>query len=338
MDESPGQATDVAPRADSGPGSEARPRTQEGARGNQETYSGRNGPSSRLEITPRRREFPGPAGTVLVADAYGPQDGPAVLLLHGGGQTRHAWGATAARLGAAGWQAIALDLPGHGDSGWPADGDYSTPVLARMVGDVLAGLGRPVAVVGASLGGFAAISAIGLPTPPAIDVLVLVDIAPRVESAGIQRIVDFMRAHPDGFASLEEAAAHVARYKGRPTLGRERLAGLKKNLRRNAAGRWIWHWDPRLMSPRNHDDRENPQELERALRTWDRPTLLVRGARSDVVSPEGARALLDVVPHARFVDLADAGHMVAGDANDVFTETIIGFLREAMPPRPDAAR
>ncbi|MFA7506266.1 MAG: alpha/beta fold hydrolase [Burkholderiaceae bacterium] len=277
------------------------------------------------------RGFAGPAGTELVADAYGPVEAPTVLLLHGGGQTRHAWGTTARRLGEGGWQAIALDMPGHGDSGWPEDGDYSMPVLARTVAAVLGELPRPVAVVGASLGGLAAIRAIGLDEPPAIDALVLVDVAPRTEAEGVQRIVDFMTAHPEGFATLEEAALHVARYKGRERPEAGRLEGLKKNLRRNAAGRWVWHWDPRLMHARNHDGRGDAQALERALQGWRQPILLVRGGRSDVVSVDGARALQALVPTARFVDLAEAGHMVAGDANDEFTQTIIDFLGEAMP-------
>lgn len=281
------------------------------------------------------RRFPGPSGTELVADVHGPAAAPTILLLHGGGQTRHAWGAAARRLGEAGWQAIALDMPGHGDSGWPEDGDYSMPTLARTVAGVLDGLPRPVAVVGASLGGLATIAAIGLDEPPPIDALVLVDVAPRVEAKGVQRIVDFMTAYPQGFASLEDAALHVARYKGRERPGSNRLEGLKKNLRLNAAGRWTWHWDPRLMHARNHAGRRDSDALERALRGWRQPTLLVRGGRSDVVSPAGARALQDLVPSARFVDLADAGHMVAGDANDDFTQTIIDFLREAMPPSAD---
>lgn len=278
---------------------------------------------------PRPRCFAGPAGTVLAADVYGPDDGATVLLLHGGGQTRHAWGATARQLGLAGWRAIAVDMPGHGDSGWPADGDYTVSTLARTVARILDELGRPVAVVGASLGGIATMAAIGMPEPPSIDALVLVDIAPRTESAGVQRVISFMSAFPDGFTTLEEAARHIAAYKGRPVSTRE--DGLRKNLRRNAAGRWVWHWDPRLLASANHETRLDAPAWERALSGWNKPVLLVRGGHSDVVSPQGARALLEIVPSARYVDLADAGHMVAGDANDGFTATVVAFLREAMP-------
>jgi pimeloyl-ACP methyl ester carboxylesterase len=276
------------------------------------------------------RRYPGPGRATLAADVHGPEDGSTVLLLHGGGQTRHAWGATARRLGEAGWRAIALDMPGHGDSDWLEDGDYSPPAMARAIAEVVRGLGAPIAVVGASLGGLSAMGAIGLPDAPRIDVLVLVDVTPRVESRGVQRIADFMTAHPDGFPSLEDAARHIAAYKGRPVSSSE--DGLRKNLRLDASGRWVWHWDPRLMHERSHAQRRDPAVFERSLVGWDRPTLLVRGGRSDVVSPDGARALLAVVPHARYVDLEDAGHMVAGDANDVFTETVVAFLADTLPP------
>lgn len=280
----------------------------------------------------RRLEFPGPAATVMVADAWGPPDAPAVLLLHGGGQTRHAWGDTARALGAQGWNAVALDMPGHGDSGWPEDGDYTLRRLAESVASTARALGRPVALVGASLGGMAAMAALDLPDPLTIDALVLVDIAPRTEEIGVRRIMSFMTAHPEGFESLDEAAAHIAAYKGQPVGARS--AGLRKNLRLNAAGRWVWHWDPRLMHDRNHAGRSDPEAYERGLRRLAAPALLVRGRRSDVITEAGARAFLDAVPGARYVDLHDAGHMVAGDANDAFTSSVIDFLREAMPPAP----
>ena len=275
------------------------------------------------------RRFAGPAGATLAADVHGPAGAPAVLLLHGGGQTRHAWGGTARQLGLDGWRAVALDLPGHGDSDWAADGDYTMPALAAAVTAVVRELGGPVAVVGASLGGMAAMAALALADPPPMAALVLVDIAPRTEAEGVERIVSFMTAHPEGFASLDEAAEHIARYKGRP--GSVRPEGLRKNLRLAATGRWVWHWDPRLMQPHNHAQRRDPEVYERALRDWTRPTLLVRGARSDVLSHAGVRAFLQTVPGARFVDLSEAGHMVAGDANDAFTGVVGAFLRDAMP-------
>ncbi len=282
-----------------------------------------------------RREFSGFAGGPLVADVYGPVGAPTVLLLHGGGQTRHAWGKAGQVLGDVGWYTVALDLPGHGDSAWASDGDYRIETLADTMCCVWRELGTPLAVVGASLGGLISMAAVGRADAPPINALVLVDIAPRMEEAGVERIVSFMRARPDGFASLEEAAQHIAAYRGRPMEGP--VEGLKKNLNLNAQGRWVWHWDPQLMSEANHNHRRDSDGYERALRGLQAPTLLLRGQRSDVISEEDARALVQTMPLARFIDLKGAGHMIAGDANDAFAASVADFLHEVMPPAQSPA-
>lgn len=282
-----------------------------------------------MSTEPRFVRFAGRRCPVLAAEIHGPGSGPSVLLLHGGGQTRHAWGDAARRLGDAGWNAVALDLPGHGDSAWIEDGDYSLLAMAEEISVVAETLPRPIAVVGASLGGLSAMGLLLLVPPLPFDVLVLVDVAPRIERSGVERVLQFMSAYPEGFVSLDEAAQHIARYRGRAFAGTRE--GLRKNLRRLPTGRWVWHWDPRLLG-QNHDGQRRDSRLyEHALRDWRGPTLLVRGAQSDVVSREGALDLLRMVPSARWVDLEDAGHMVAGDANDRFAEEVISFLKEALP-------
>jgi len=265
---------------------------------------------------------------VIAGDAYGDPTAPAVLLLHGGGQTRHAWGGTAAALARAGRHAVSIDLRGHGDSGWDPHADYSVDAFARDLCAVARQLPAKPAVVGASLGGLAALVAQGEMLDSPASAVVLVDIAPRVEPVGVTRIIEFMRAAPDGFASLEEAADAVASYVPHRPRPRD-LNGLKKNLRLGLDGRYRWHWDPRFM----HGDRrvgatQNPERLEAAARGLQVPTLLVRGRQSDVVSADGARAFLDVVPHARYVDVSGAGHMVAGDRNDPFTAAVVRFLAD----------
>ena len=62
------------------------------------------------------------------------------------------------------------------------------------------------------------------------------------------------------------------------------------------------------------------------VRVAGRRALVVRGAQSDLVSPEGVQEFVDAVPGARYVDVADAGHMVAGDQNDHFTTAVLDFL------------
>jgi pimeloyl-ACP methyl ester carboxylesterase len=280
-------------------------------------------------------EFRGRDGNRLGADAAGDPSDPPVVLLHGGGQTRHSWGTTLQTLAGHGWRGYSVDLRGHGDSEWAADGDYTLDALA---GDVLAiarTFDTPPALVGASLGGISSLAAIGEhPDERVARALVLVDVAPRIEEAGRNRIGEFMMERMEsGFGSLDEVADAIQGYnphRPRPT----NLAGLEKNLRRHDDGRWYWHWDPAFISGRLGGTDEtrsslvDPDRLQQAARALTIPTLLVRGRQSDLLSEEGAREFLALVPHARFVDVTGAGHMVAGDRNDAFNDGVVGFLDE----------
>ena len=147
----------------------------------------------------------------LAADRYGDPAGPPVVFLHGGGQTRHSWGRAAAAVADVGWCAVTIDLRGHGESTWDPTGAYDLDDYAGDLVAVFDQLGREPVVIGASLGGLAAIRAMGGLRPGSGRGLVLVDIVPAMERAGTDRIGEFLRAHVQtGFASLEEAAAVVA--------------------------------------------------------------------------------------------------------------------------------
>lgn len=268
--------------------------------------------------------FRGHGDVTLAGDARGPADGPPVLFLHGGGQTRHAWGGAADVVARGGAHVITLDHRGHGDSGWPDDGDYDLATFARDVAAVAAALGRPPVVVGASLGGLAGMLAAG---EQGLELrgLVLVDVAPRLEQDGVKKIIAFMHTGLDGFASLDEAADAIAAYLPHRRRPRD-LGGLAKNLRQGADGRWRWHWDPRFVRRERADPAWSLERLERAAHGIRCPTLIVRGRMSDVLSEEGVAALRALVPHASYVDVAGAAHMVAGDDNDAFTTAVIDFL------------
>lgn len=267
------------------------------------------------------------AGTAgrIVADRW-EADGErgVVLLMHGGGQTRHSWARSGSRFADAGWTTISLDTRGHGESDWAPDGDYSMDRLVSDLTAVIDQIGASPVLIGASMGGLTSLVAEG-EAPGLARALVLVDVAPRVEPAGTQRILDFMAAAPDGFASLEEVADAIAAYnphRKRPSS----LDGLKKNVRHGADGRWRWHWDPAFLRVPDEPSRHTHHErLTAAAAGVTIPTLLVRGASSDVVSPEGAKELRRLIPHA-VVREAKAGHMVAGDDNDVFATQVVEFL------------
>jgi len=275
------------------------------------------------------------AGVRLAGESYGDRGDPPVILLHGGGQTRHAWRTSAELLAGHGWQTHAIDLRGHGDSEWSPDGDYTIDAFAADLRAVATAMDQPPIVVGASLGGITSLIAHADTEPPnsLLAGLVLVDVAPRIEAAGVERIGGFMTAHLDGFGSLDEVADVVAAYnphRPRPT----DLSGLAKNVRQRDDGRWYWHWDPAFVTGRFGSADEtrssmlNSTRLQDAARSLTIPTLLVRGRMSDLLSVEGAQELLELVPHARLVDVAGAGHMVAGDRNDLFNDAVAGFLDE----------
>jgi len=287
-------------------------------------------------VTPATASFTGSSGNTLTADVFG-ENGPPVILLHGGGQTRHAWRSTANQLAKRGWTAYAIDQRGHGDSEWVKDGTYSFQEFANDVKAVATELTRrtgnkPVAI-GASLGGISAMLAEGETLRDSgehlLASLVLVDITPRVDYEGVAKVQGFMRAHArDGFATIEDAADAVAEYlphRPRP----KNTEGLKKNLRLSPDGRWRWHWDPRFMDGRKSFDPDR-ERMERSMldaaSNIKVPALLVRGGSSELVQEAHAREFLELVPHAEYVDVADARHMVAGDANDNFSTAVLEFL------------
>ena len=280
----------------------------------------------------------GAGGVRLSADVGGPEDGPPVVLLHGGGQTRHSWHGTWRVLADAGWRALSVDLRGHGESEWPEDGDYSHEAFAEDVRVVATSLHAPPVLVGASLGGLASLLAVAESPDQAATAraLVLVDVAHRLEPAGRDRIAAFMTGNADGFASLEEAADAIAAYNPHRPRPKD-LSGLRKNLRQRSDGRWVWHWDPRFVQGRMGSPDETraafigQERLDRAVDTLQIPTLLVRGRSSDLLSEEGAQDFLRRVAHAEFADVAGAGHMVAGDRNEIFNQAILGFVERHRP-------
>ncbi|QIG80714.1 alpha/beta fold hydrolase [Stakelama tenebrarum] len=261
----------------------------------------------------------------LVADATGPEDGMPILFLHGSGQTRQSWGKALHEAAKRGYRAISLDMRGHGDSGWAPDGAYSLDAFADDLIEVLRQLPQPAVVVGASLGGLTGMLIAG-EHAERLRALILVDITAKVEMEGAREVVDFMGSAEDGFASLEEAADAVAAYlphRPRP----KDTSGLARNLRQRG-GRWYWHWDPAFMNMNRIPTEEGPppHDLPAAARQITVPTLLVRGGRSRIVSDEGAKEFLELVPHAEYADIAGAHHMVAGDANDAFNDAVFGFV------------
>lgn len=280
-------------------------------------------------------ELRGWRGLRLAADRYGSASDPTVILMHGGGQTRHSWGATSQFLADAGFCAIALDMRGHGESEWDPEGCYSLDAFRNDLLEITEHLGGVDALVGASLGGLTAMTAIGESVRQISKALVLVDVTPRLNPTGVKQILDFMGAYGDGFVSLEAAVEAVAAYL--PHRSAPSTAGLARNLRRHEDGRLRWHWDPKFYLEPSFALDSLEQRCSAAAARIKSPTILVYGARSEVVDEDSIAHMRVLIPHAETLGVSNARHMVAGDENDAFSAGVTNFLRGTIRPSHLAA-
>ena len=284
---------------------------------------------SAVSSSPRTVTFSGHDGIALVADEWNrgadTAGHPTILMLHGGGQNRFSWKKTGRILADEGLHVVALDSRGHGDSDRAPNADYSVDVLTADVMRVLDAVGRPVMIIGASMGGLTGILVADQAGPDRVTHLVLVDVVPRFEKGGSARIRDFMMGSLDGFDTLEQAADAIAAYLPYRTKPRN-PEGLRKNLRLHD-GRWYWHWDPAFMTKPGDDPELRTEKFEHSAASLTIPVMLIRGKLSDVVSPEGVQHFLTTVPNAEFVELSNAGHTAAGDDNDAFSDVVVEFVK-----------
>ena len=267
------------------------------------------------------------ADLTLATQVRNPPGDPCLLFAHGFGQTGGAWNGAASALAAAGCRCVSFDARGHGDSDRVEQGGYHMDQFADDMRRLAAAQPQLPILGGASMGGLLGMVIAGEIKPAPFRALVLVDITPRWETAGVERILGFMQAHPDGFADYAEASERIAAYLPQR---RERKSEqqLRPLLREGSDGRLHWHWDPALLAGGvvAESERYQPRLLAAAAKI-EIPVLLLSGARSDVVSRATVDEFLRLVPQARHVELPHATHMLAGDANDAFTREVVHYVR-----------
>ncbi|MEO8780095.1 MAG: alpha/beta fold hydrolase, partial [Rhodanobacter sp.] len=192
------------------------------------------------------------ADLCLALQVWNPTGAPCLLFAHGFGQTRGAWNGAASALAAKGCRCVTFDARGHGESdrvphGADSERGYRMDQFADDMLRVAAAQSQPPILVGASMGGLLGMLLAGEVRPVPFRALVLVDITPRWETAGVERILGFMQAHPDGFADYAEAADQIAAYLP-PRRERKSEQQLRPLLREGSDGRLRWHWDPALLA------------------------------------------------------------------------------------------
>ncbi len=249
---------------------------------------------------------------------------PPLVLLHGITGHARTWDTLAVAL-AADWHVIGLDQRGHGDSEPAPDGDYT---VGAMVDDLRAfadagGLAT-FSLLGLSMGGRVAMGFAGA-HPSRVERLVIVDIAPDIHPPGMARIRQMIANAPEAIESEEWAVETAMAANPRADVGELRHR-IKHALRREPDGTLTWKYARDLREMMRRGGRREPMDLWERLTHITCPTLLVRGAESDVLSPELAQRVVEALPDGRLAEVPDAGHTVPGDQPAEFVAVVRRFF------------
>lgn len=256
---------------------------------------------------------------------FGGTNRPAVILLHGFNQTAHSWDEFAPRLAEGGYRTVALDQRGHGDSEPARDGDYGREAMADDVALLADALDiRRFAVVAMSMGAVHA-SVAAVRHAARIPALVLVDWAPEVDGRGVGMIAQVANL---AFPSFEAAVTAMHAFNPRRSLDNLR-ARLQHSMGEGDDGKWRWKVDAKGLGAHPRF-REPAATMWRVLDQIACPTLLVRGAQSDLLTEEVAARVIETIRGARLCTIAGAGHSVAGDSPDAFYAAVEPFLKSTL--------
>ena len=253
---------------------------------------------------------------------WGEPSNPTLLLLHGICQQCHSWDFISLALSHQ-YRVLALDARGHGDTQWPPNADYSLAAHQRDLDAVTEALGlRSFVLIGHSMGGRSGY-VFASRRPDLVRALVIVDTGPGQVAAGSRRIRNFISL-PDQLNSYEEFVQRVMDYTGRPAWLVH--GSLQHTIRQMPDGKWTWKYDRAIRSPDFEPQSWPSEALWGCLEKVKCPTLLVRGANSDVLSKDVFQRMLGVIPQCHGATVARAGHLVPGDNPRGFLEALTPFL------------
>ncbi len=280
------------------------------------------------ELSPTERRFDTGELELSYLD-WGPKDAPPVILLHGFAQNAHSWDYTALALGQK-HRVISLDARGHGDSDWAEDSDYSTAAHQRDLDRFIDQFGGvPVTLVGLSMGGRSSY-VYASRRPEKVRGLVIVDSgptwpkAPRTRQSGGRRIMDFVTL-PDELDTWEEFVERIHKYNPRRSVQEVRDTLIHK-VRQAPNGKWTWKYDRVLRDPNRPRENVPADEQWRRLEQISCPTLVVRGAESDILAPETAAEMAGRMQNCKVVEVERAGHLVPGDNPNQFIAVVTDWL------------
>jgi pimeloyl-ACP methyl ester carboxylesterase len=274
-----------------------------------------------------RDEFAELNGLKIHYIAWGTTGKPPLLLLHGGMQNAHSWDLTAVALKRE-FDVVAIDLRGHGDSAWSDEGAYSHADHAKDIAGLIDHLGweKPI-VMGLSLGGLSG-ARFAYDHPDMPKRLVIIDVGPQLNLTGVTRIMDFTGG-PAEFDSIDEFIARAIDYNPRRNPDQMRYS-LTHNLKQLPSGKYTWKYDRRIGRGREGKPVDRVPSFEDMWEGLSRitcPTLVLRGAKSDIFAEETGLRMAETIPDCRFVTVPDAGHTVPQDNASEFLKAVTPFLR-----------
>lgn len=250
-------------------------------------------------------------------------DAPTLVLLHGYTGHAHSWDHFAAAM-AGDYRVLALDQRGHGQTQWAPPTHYDTNEMVLDLEAFVAALGlERFVLLGLSMGGIVSFGYAGK-RPPALAKLVVVDIAPEIDVAGLKRIqAGVVRA--DVFASREEAFAQARADNPIPPAAHQRYRS-DYSLLRMEDGRFTYRYDRALRDPDNPRKGIPADEGWRLVGNIGVPTLLVRGEFSDILTRPTAERMAGAIADCRLVEVAGSGHPVPLDKPEEFLAAVRPFL------------
>jgi pimeloyl-ACP methyl ester carboxylesterase len=258
-------------------------------------------------------------GLRVSALVWGEAD-PELVLVHGGAQNAHTWDTVALALGR---PLVAVDLPGHGHSDWRPAHDYSPPVLAEQVAQVVHRLAPgAAAIVGMSLGGLTSIC-LASRHSELVRKLGIVDVTPGTDHAKAEPIVTFVSG-PQYFDSFDDILARTIEHNpGRSESSLRR--GVLHNAMELPDGRWTWRYDPMRDwkvadgdSGDSEDEPPPPPTVEFGD-LWDDveairvPVALWQGGAWSVVDDADVAEFVRRHPDTEHHVVDGAGHSIQGD-------------------------
>lgn len=259
---------------------------------------------------------------------WGNQGAPDMLLLHGFAQTCHSWDFVALAF-CDRYHVVALDQRGHGDSDWSESGDYSPETQQEDIAGVVSAIGlRDFVLMGLSMGGRNSFT-YAATHPEEVRALVVVDAGPQNMRTGSQKIRNFVQQE-DELDSIEDFVQRVLQYN--PLRDPVQVRGsILHNLKQLPSGKWTWKYDKRFRQPGGRRFQQDPQMTERLwgyMESLACPTLVVRGAESDIIALDTADGMHKRIPDGRMATVENAGHLVMGDNPSGFERAVTEFISE----------